>query len=67
MNRKACFIWFLQAVPYPALQYDTEEAIWTVRKTVLIGRRRLSTREEKGQKRGKEGMEKGEETRMRPD
>jgi hypothetical protein len=37
-------------------------------KTVLIGRRLLSTREEKVQKRGKEGMEKGgEETRMRPD
>jgi len=53
--------------PYPASEQDTEETIWTMRKTVLIGRRWLSTREEKLQKRGKEGMERGEETRMRPD
>ena len=67
MNRKACFIWFLQAFPSSALEHDTEETIWIVRKTVLIGRRWLSTGEEKVQPRGKEGMERGEETRMRPD
>jgi hypothetical protein len=67
MNRKACFIWFLQAAPYPALEQDAEENIWTVRKAVLIGRRRLITREEKVRKREKEGMERGEETRKRPD
>ena len=67
MNRKACFVWFLQAVLYSALQQDAEQTIWTVRKTVLIGRL-LSTREEKMQKRGKEGIKRGgEETRIRSD
>jgi len=33
------FVWILQVVPYPALEQDAEETIWTMRKTVLIGRR----------------------------